>query len=84
MLWELTINSLKKSGAHRTHLRGHSQSPLRGSLLGRQVLTPTGSSTLDHVQREAGQRSLLVARLHIEACLVHGLDDLIERDLVAF
>ena len=41
-------------------------------------------STLDHVQGEAGQRSLLVARLHIEASLVHRLDDLIERDLVAF
>ena len=45
---------------------------------------PEKSSTLNHVQCEAGQGSLLVARLHIEACLVHRLDHLIERDLVAF
>ena len=68
---------------------GNFQRSLRDSLLDRQVPTqtvgpPTGSSTLDHVQCETGQRSLLVARLHIKACLVHRLDDLIERDLVAF
>jgi hypothetical protein len=42
------------------------------------------SSTFDHVQRQTGQRCLLVACLHVKASLIHGLDDLIERNLVAF
>ena len=37
-------------------------------------------STLDDVERESGERCLLVPRLHVESRLVHGLDDLIERE----
>jgi hypothetical protein len=42
------------------------------------------SSTLDHVQSQSRQRSLLVAGLHIETCLIHRFDDLVEGDLVTF
>ena len=41
-------------------------------------LRATPGSTLDDVQGEAGQRRLLIAGLHIQSCLVHGLDDLVE------
>jgi hypothetical protein len=91
-LWEFDEKHPKQDSAYRTHVLGysqHSQPSLGDSLLDWQVLTqivgpPMGNSTLNDVQREAGERSLLVARLHIEAGLVHRLDDLIERDLVAF
>ena len=41
-------------------------------------LRATPGSTLDDVQGEAGQRRLLIAGLHIQSRLVHGLDDLVE------
>ncbi len=47
----------------------------------RSMNTPRGLA-LDDVESEAGERGLLVARLHIEAGLVHGGDDLVERKLV--
>jgi SAM-dependent methyltransferase len=39
-------------------------------------------SALNHIQRKSCQRSLLIARLHIQSRLVHSSDDLIERDFV--
>ena len=35
-------------------------------------------SALDDVQRKAGERRFLVARLHVETRAVHGLDHLVE------
>jgi hypothetical protein len=42
------------------------------------TLRATQGSTLNHVQGKACQRRLLVTGLHIQARLVHGLDDLVE------
>jgi hypothetical protein len=44
----------------------------------RLQLRAAPGSTLDDVQGESGQRRLLIAGLHIQSCLVHGLDDLVE------
>ena len=41
-------------------------------------------SALDDVQCKSGQAGLLIARLHVESGLIHGLDHLVERDLVRF
>src|SRR6202042_1518282 len=39
-------------------------------------------SAFDDVEGEAGERGLFVAGLHVEAGLVHGRDDLVEREFV--
>src|SRR5258707_4635737 len=40
------------------------------------------SSTLDHIQRQPTQRSLLIPRLHIHPGLIHRLDHLIQRNFM--
>jgi hypothetical protein len=52
------------------------------SVLGPEQGRSFAVSTLDNIQRKPGERSLLVARLHVEASFIHGADDLIEGDFV--
>ena len=40
------------------------------------------SSAFDYVQSEAAERRFLVVGFHIHAGLIHGSDDLVERDFV--
>ena len=48
----------------------------------RQNVEGDTSSALDHVERQPAERGLFIARSHVEPGLIHGANDLIERNFV--
>ena len=80
----------RRAGAESAHLaagdcevdssRHEERSRCRSGCTGFILLL--GLSALDDVEGEAGERGFFVARLHVEAGLVHGGDDLVEREFV--